>query len=150
MFLQWFESWKSISENRAEARHPLAVVIPVTEFKCCAPNNQHFSWVLLMQVISVSCVLVQIFSQCLKTIYLIAHICVLFNEMSSFFEAFFSGAWYQLPVILDLSAFGLCDLMFCKSSYLLLHFLLVSWQFPWFFFSLPFCISGMIPEEGGK
>lgn len=78
--------------------------------------------------------LVQIFSQCLRTIYLIAHICVLFNEMSSFFKAFFSGAWYQLPAILDLSAFGLCDLMFWgKSCYLLLHFLLVSWQFPWFF-----------------
>lgn len=63
MFLQCFESWKSISENRAEAKPHLAVVIPVTEFKCCAPNNQLFSWLVLMQVISVSCAAFQSVSE---------------------------------------------------------------------------------------
>lgn len=55
--------------------------------------------------------LVQIFSQCLSTVYFWVHICVLFHEVSPFFEAFFSGAWYQLPVILiyqDLSFVTWC------------------------------------------
>lgn len=55
VFLQCFKSWKRFSENRAEARPLLAVGMPVSEFKCCAPNNQLFSWLVLMQVISVSC-----------------------------------------------------------------------------------------------
>lgn len=126
-------SLESISETRAKARPLLAVVMPVTEFKCCAPNNQLSSWLVLMQVILF---LVQIFRQCLSTICKLVSF-FLFNEVSSFFEAF-SGSCYQLPAILDLSAFELCDLMFCKSCCFLLHFLLVSWQFPWFIFLLSF------------
>lgn len=90
---------------------------------------QLFSWVVLMQVISVSCADFQSVSKdCL-----LVQIHFLFSKMSSFFEAFISGAW--LATFLDSSAFVLHDLVSCNICYLLLHLLLMSWRLPWFLFS---------------
>lgn len=128
-------------------RPPLAVVVPVTEFKCCAPNNQHFSWVLLMQVISVSCADFQSVSE--DYLFNSSYLCfvqwnvIIFQGLlrclvPASCHSWFVSIWALWLDVLGQELLSPFALLTCELAVSLI------------FFSLPFCISGMIPEEGGK
>lgn len=138
-------SLESISETRAKARPLLAVVMPVTEFKCCAPNNQLSSWLVLMQVILF---LVQIFRQCLSTVCKLVSF-FLFNEVSYFLRPSQVPGTSFLPFLIcqHLSFVTWC---FARVVASFCTFYLWVGSFLGLFFFFPFCVSGVIPEEGGK
>lgn len=78
----------------------------------------------------------QIFSQCLSIYKLISVFCSM--KCHHFLRPSFQVPGTSFLPFLICQHLSFVTWCFCKNCYLLLHFLLVSWQFPWFIFLLSF------------